>query len=59
MSAIFLFSTCHRLKTWFDLSRVKLFRNDPKGIKNYFELPRVKLQYMHEGNQGEIDFGSS
>ena len=45
------FSTCHALKTRFELSRVKLFRNDVKGNKNYlefhsgrFELPRVKLQ---------------
>ena len=36
------FSTCHALKTRFDLSRVKLFRNDLKGNKNYgrFELSR-------------------
>ena len=24
-----------------------------------FELPRVKLQWMYDGNPGEIDFGSS
>ena len=24
-----------------------------------FELPRVKLQWMHDGNPREIDFGSS
>ena len=41
--------------TWFKLLRVKLYRNDPKGNKNYFELAggssyrwfkllRVKLQ---------------
>ena len=24
-----------------------------------FELPRVKLQWMHEGNPGQIYFGSS
>ena len=44
-----------RLKTWFELSMVKLYRNDLRGNKNYFELagdssykgfelPRVKLQ---------------
>ena len=42
-------STCHALKTWFELTRVKLHTND-LGIKNYFELAggssyqRVKLQ---------------
>ena len=25
-------------KTWFELSRVKLYRNDLKGNKKYFEL---------------------
>ena len=65
-----LFPTCHALKTWFELSRVKLYRNDLKGSKNYFELaggssyggfelPRVKLPSMYERNPGEIDFGSS
>ena len=49
------FPTFEGLKTWFELSRVKLYRNDLKGNKNYFELagvssyrgfelPRVKLQ---------------
>ena len=49
------FPTCHALKTWFELSRVKLYRNELKGNKNYFELAggasyqgfelrRVKLQ---------------
>ena len=28
--------TC--LKTWFELTKVKLHRNDLKGNKNYFEL---------------------
>ena len=32
------FPTCHALITWFELSRVKLYRNDLKGNKNYFEL---------------------
>ena len=30
------FSNFHALKTWFELSRVKLYRNDLKGNKNYF-----------------------
>ena len=65
-----LFPTCHALKTWLELSRVKLYRNDLKGSKNYFELgggssyggfelPRVKLPSMYEGIPGEIDFCSS
>ena len=33
-----LFPTCHALITWFELSRVKLYRNELKGNKNYFEL---------------------
>ena len=60
------------LKTWFELSRVKLselYRNDLRRNKNFklagdlsyrgFELPRVKLQSMYDGNPGEIDFGLS
>ena len=39
-----LFPTSQVLKTWFELSRVKLYRNNLNGNKNYFELPRVKLQ---------------
>ena len=34
----FFFSTCHALKTWFELSRVESYRNDLTGSKNYFEL---------------------
>ena len=31
--------TCHDLlKTWFELLRVKLYTNNLKGNKNYFEL---------------------
>ena len=30
------FPTCHELKTWFQLSRVKLSRNDLRGNKTYF-----------------------
>ena len=49
------FPTFQGFKTWFELSRVKLYRNDLRGNKNYFELtgdssylgfelPRVKLK---------------
>ena len=31
--------------TWFELSRVKLYRNDLKGNENYFELAGVSLHY--------------
>ena len=34
----FFFSACHVLKTWFELSGVKLYRNNLKGNKNYFEV---------------------
>ena len=66
------FPTCNSLKTWFKFSRVKINTKDLKGNKNYcefagfliylhvgFELSRVKLQQMHEGNLGKFDFGSS
>ena len=35
---IFFFLTCQALETWFELSRVKLFRNDLKENNIYFEL---------------------
>ena len=65
-----IFSACHALENQCEFSRVKLYRNDLKGNKNYFELagglsyrwcelPRVKLQQMYEGNPEKIDFGSS
>ena len=64
------FPTYYALKTWLELSRVKLYSNALKGNKKYlelaggssfqgFELPRVKLQWMYDGNPGEIDFGLS
>ena len=31
------------LKAWFELLRVKLYGNDLKGNKNYFELARVQV----------------
>ena len=33
-----MFQTCDVLKTWFKLLRVKSYRNDVRGNKNYFEL---------------------
>ena len=62
----FFFFWFHRLKTWFEISRVKLYGNDLKGNKNYFELAgrevRVikgkKIWHRYVGNPGEIDFGS-
>ena len=65
------FPTCHGLKTWLELSRVKLCRDDHKENKNYFELaggssyrgfelPRVILQLKYESrNREEMDYGSS
>ena len=38
LHCFFFLSISHTLKTWFELSRVKLYRNDLKGNKNYFEL---------------------
>ena len=35
---LFFFLTCQALETWFELSRVKLFRNDLKENNIYFEL---------------------
>ena len=34
----FFFFTFRMFKTWFELLRVKLYRNDLKGNKNYFKL---------------------
>ena len=68
---VFFFQLAMRFnKVWFELSRVKLYWNDLKGNKNYFELRiglryrgfellRVKLQWMYGGNPREIDFGLS
>ena len=49
---------------------VRLYKNDLRGNKNYFELagdssyrglelPREKLRLMYDGNPGEMDFDSS
>ena len=44
----FFFSACHVLKTWFELSGVKLHRNNLKGNKNYFEVSgRFELLGVH------------
>ena len=41
----FFSSTCHVLKTWFELTRAKLYRNDlKKYFGGRFELSRGKLQ---------------
>ena len=37
-TALLIFLTCQSLKAWFELSRIKLYRNDLKGNKNYFDL---------------------
>ena len=37
------FPTFHALITWFELSRVKLYRNELRGNKTYFELSRVRV----------------
>ena len=37
-TVVHFFPTCQELKEWFELSRVKLYRNDLKENKNYFEL---------------------
>ena len=42
-----LFSTCNTFKTWFELSRVELYRNDLKGNKNELELARVRVIESH------------
>ena len=34
----FLLPTLKALKTWFELSRVNLYKSDLRGNKNYFEL---------------------
>ena len=58
--AVFIFLNRHRLKTWFELSRVKLYGNylqqkfpRVSGIVR-FESVRVKIQNMYVGNPGVI-----
>ena len=59
-----------RAQNMVELSGVKLYRNGLRRNKNYFELaggssyrgfelPRVKLKDMYDGNPKEIDFSSS
>ena len=49
------FSTCHGLKTWLELSRVKLCRSDLKENKNYLELTGgrafIRFQGSKEGGE--------
>ena len=53
------------LKTWFELSRVNLYRNDLKGNKSYFELAGgssyrgENYSKCMKGNREEIEFGLS
>ena len=42
-STLFFPPTCHAHKTWFELSRSKLYRNDVDRNKNYFELAEVQV----------------
>ena len=37
-SKSFFFSTNHSPKTWLEISKVKLYRNDLRGNRNYFQL---------------------
>ena len=42
---------CNVLKTWFELSRLKLYGSDLKGNKNYFELsccPLIHNVTLHD-----------
>ena len=47
-SRLFVFSSSEGLKTWFELSRVKIYRNDLRGkqkllrVSGRFELSRVR-----------------
>ena len=52
-TVFFLLPTLKALKTWFELSRVNLFKSDLRGNKNYFELAGGSSYW------GEVDFGSS
>ena len=38
---LIFFLTCQVIKKWFELSRLKLYRNCLKGNENYFELAGV------------------
>ena len=44
------FSTCHALKTRFELSRIKLFRNDLKGNKNYLEFHSGRFELSRDSS---------
>ena len=59
---VHFFSYILALKTRFELSRVKLHKNDLRENKNYFELAwgsSYRGFELFEGIRGEIDFGSS
>ena len=48
------FLTCHMLITWFELSRVKLYKNYLKGNKDYFELAEGLSYLGFELTRGKI-----
>ena len=51
---VFFFLTCHVLVKWFELSRVKLYRNYLKGNKDYFELAEGLSYLGFELTKGKI-----
>ena len=48
-----IFPTCHALKTRFELSRVKLYRN---VLKEIFELSRVRVSESSNYRESSVDF---
>ena len=44
-----------RFITWFELSRVKLYRNDLKENKNYLELAGMFLHYSKSEKEIQIE----
>ena len=48
------FLTCHMLITWFELSRVKLYKNYLKENKDYFELAEGLSYLGFELTRGKI-----
>ena len=45
------FPTCHGLKTWLELSRVKLCRSDLKENTNYLELAGGRAFIKFQGSK--------
>ena len=48
----FFFLTCHALKTWIELSRVKLYRNDLKANKKFLDLAGDSIYRGYESDHG-------